>query len=132
MLAASYWSLLAPAIDMAEESGSFGAFAFFPVALGFALGAAFVYFADLLLPVLVSESLGWGVLGHWFCHGRIQVPIGFSPALMKRCFLQGPAASASAECSFRLSAVFCFLTFFFFHTSAFVLFTGNTLQTVQV
>ncbi|XP_069728358.1 zinc transporter ZIP11 isoform X2 [Phaenicophaeus curvirostris] len=52
MLAASYWSLLAPAIDMAEESGSFGAFAFFPVAVGFALGAAFVYFADLLIPVL--------------------------------------------------------------------------------
>ncbi|NXE28699.1 S39AB protein, partial [Ardeotis kori] len=52
MLAASYWSLLAPAIDMAEESGSFGAFAFFPVAVGFALGAAFVYFADLLMPAL--------------------------------------------------------------------------------
>ncbi|NXS58685.1 S39AB protein, partial [Brachypteracias leptosomus] len=52
MLAASYWSLLAPAIDMAEESGSFGAFSFFPVALGFALGAAFVYLADLLLPAL--------------------------------------------------------------------------------
>ncbi|NWU91183.1 S39AB protein, partial [Upupa epops] len=52
MLAASYWSLLAPAIDMAEESGSFGAFAFIPVAMGFALGAAFVYFADLLLPAL--------------------------------------------------------------------------------
>ncbi|XP_061232901.1 zinc transporter ZIP11 [Neopsephotus bourkii] len=52
MLAASYWSLLAPAIDMAEESGSFGAFAFFPVALGFALGAAFVYLADLLIPAL--------------------------------------------------------------------------------
>ncbi|XP_067164530.1 zinc transporter ZIP11 isoform X2 [Apteryx mantelli] len=52
MLAASYWSLLAPAIEMAEESGSFGAFAFFPVAVGFALGAAFVYFADLLMPVL--------------------------------------------------------------------------------
>ncbi|XP_062447654.1 zinc transporter ZIP11 [Rhea pennata] len=52
MLAASYWSLLAPAIEMAEESGSFGAFAFFPVAVGFTLGAAFVYFADLLIPVL--------------------------------------------------------------------------------
>ncbi|NWU67565.1 S39AB protein, partial [Pterocles burchelli] len=52
MLAASYWSLLAPAIDMAEESGSFGAFAFLPVALGFTLGAAFVYFADLLVPAL--------------------------------------------------------------------------------
>ncbi|NWX90110.1 S39AB protein, partial [Nothoprocta ornata] len=52
MLAASYWSLLAPAIEMAEESGSFGAFAFLPVAVGFVLGAAFVYFADLLIPVL--------------------------------------------------------------------------------
>ncbi|XP_027547214.1 zinc transporter ZIP11 isoform X2 [Neopelma chrysocephalum] len=52
MLAASYWSLLAPAIEMAEESGSFGAFSFLPVALGFALGAAFVYLADLLMPVL--------------------------------------------------------------------------------
>ncbi|XP_014114910.1 PREDICTED: zinc transporter ZIP11 isoform X2 [Pseudopodoces humilis] len=52
MLAASYWSLLAPAIELAEESGTFGAFSFFPVAAGFALGAAFVYGADLLMPVL--------------------------------------------------------------------------------
>ncbi|NWY46946.1 S39AB protein, partial [Sylvia atricapilla] len=52
MLAASYWSLLAPAIEMAEESGAFGAFSFFPVAAGFALGAAFVYGADLLIPEL--------------------------------------------------------------------------------
>ncbi|NXH50444.1 S39AB protein, partial [Dicaeum eximium] len=52
MLAASYWSLLAPAIELAEESGTFGAFSFFPVAAGFALGAAFVYGADLLLPLL--------------------------------------------------------------------------------
>ncbi|NXB60664.1 S39AB protein, partial [Struthidea cinerea] len=52
MLAASYWSLLAPAIEMAEQSGTFGAFSFFPVAAGFALGAAFVYGADLLIPVL--------------------------------------------------------------------------------
>ncbi|XP_072793124.1 zinc transporter ZIP11 isoform X1 [Taeniopygia guttata] len=55
MLAASYWSLLAPAIELAEESGTFGAFSFFPVAVGFALGAAFVYGADLLLPVLVNN-----------------------------------------------------------------------------
>ncbi|XP_050175184.1 zinc transporter ZIP11 isoform X2 [Myiozetetes cayanensis] len=52
MLAASYWSLLAPAIEMAEESGSFGALSFLPVAVGFSLGAAFVYLADLLMPVL--------------------------------------------------------------------------------
>ncbi|XP_035263317.1 zinc transporter ZIP11 [Anguilla anguilla] len=56
MLAASYWSLLAPAIDMAEDSGKYGAFAFLPVAVGFTLGAAFVYAADLAMPLLVSHS----------------------------------------------------------------------------
>ncbi|XP_060108161.1 zinc transporter ZIP11 isoform X2 [Heteronotia binoei] len=56
MLAASYWSLLAPAIELAEDSGKFGAFAFFPVVAGFTLGAAFVYFTDFLLPWLgISE-----------------------------------------------------------------------------
>ncbi|XP_066521008.1 zinc transporter ZIP11-like isoform X2 [Hoplias malabaricus] len=59
MLAASYWSLLAPAIEMAEDSGKYGAFAFFPVAVGFALGAAFVYFADVMMP-----SLGVGAAPH--------------------------------------------------------------------
>ncbi|MGH0141556.1 UNVERIFIED_CONTAM: hypothetical protein FKN15_047149 [Acipenser sinensis] len=54
MLAASYWSLLAPAIEMAEESGKYGAFAFLPVAVGFTLGAAFVYGADILMPALVG------------------------------------------------------------------------------
>ncbi|XP_051770212.1 zinc transporter ZIP11-like isoform X2 [Ctenopharyngodon idella] len=52
MLAASYWSLLAPAIEMAEESGKYGDFAFLPVAVGFTLGALFVYIADLMMPVL--------------------------------------------------------------------------------
>ncbi|XP_017271580.1 zinc transporter ZIP11 isoform X2 [Kryptolebias marmoratus] len=52
MLAASYWSLLAPAIDMAEESGKYGSYAFVPVAIGFTLGATFVYIADLAMPLL--------------------------------------------------------------------------------
>lgn len=56
MLAASYWSLLAPAVEMAMSSGGFGAFAFFPVAVGFTLGAAFVYLADLVIPHLVSTA----------------------------------------------------------------------------
>uniref|UniRef100_A0A8C7GSL7 Zinc transporter ZIP11 n=1 Tax=Oncorhynchus kisutch TaxID=8019 RepID=A0A8C7GSL7_ONCKI len=59
MLAVSYWSLLAPAIDMAEDSGKYGSFAFVPVAVGFALGAAFVYLADLMMP-----ALGVGVDPH--------------------------------------------------------------------
>ena len=60
MTAASYWSLLAPAIEMASESGSYGSdgqWAFIPVAIGFALGALFVYGADILLPHLVSKNI---------------------------------------------------------------------------
>merc|ERR1719357_1070961 len=37
---------------MAEDSGKYGSFAFVPVAVGFTLGAAFVYFADLAMPLL--------------------------------------------------------------------------------
>ncbi|XP_069786128.1 zinc transporter ZIP11-like isoform X1 [Narcine bancroftii] len=58
MLAASYWSLLAPAIEMAESSGTYGAFSFFPVGVGFTLGAVFVYLADAFLPSLgIDDSL---------------------------------------------------------------------------
>ena len=59
MLAASYWSLLAPAIEMAETSGSYGEggkFAFVPVSIGFILVAVFVYGADKLMPLLVIIS----------------------------------------------------------------------------
>lgn len=55
MMAASYWSLLEPAIQAATSSGTYGdegQFAFIPVVVGFALGAAFVYGADLILPIL--------------------------------------------------------------------------------
>ena len=56
MTAASYWSLLAPAIETAEQSGYYGSegqWAFVPVTVGFALGALFVYSSDVLLPYLV-------------------------------------------------------------------------------
>jgi len=53
MLAASYWSLLAPAVEMTEQSGLSGPLTFLPVSLGFVAGALFVYLADLLLPILV-------------------------------------------------------------------------------
>ena len=53
MLAASYWSLLAPAIEMAEDAGIYGDLVFIPVSIGFIAGALFVAGADLLLPYLV-------------------------------------------------------------------------------
>eukprot|EP00117_Sycon_ciliatum_P041814 scpid69187/ scgid30516/ Zinc transporter ZIP11; Solute carrier family 39 member 11; Zrt- and Irt-like protein 11 len=50
MLAASYWSLLAPAIDIASSQGYYGEHVWCPVAFGFFLGALFVHGADKLLP----------------------------------------------------------------------------------
>lgn len=73
MLAASYWSLLAPAVEMATSSGGFGAFAFFPVAVGFTLGAAFVYLADLLMPHLGAAE-----------DPQTALALNLDPALMKK------------------------------------------------
>lgn len=59
MIAASYWSLLAPAIEMATESKLYGAkgeYSFAPVAVGFLVGAAFVYGTDVLISSLGIQS----------------------------------------------------------------------------
>lgn len=53
MTAASYWSLLEPAIEMCE---SYGQFAFAPVAAGFLFGAVFVYGTDRFLDYLGINS----------------------------------------------------------------------------
>ncbi|XP_073739284.1 zinc transporter ZIP11 isoform X5 [Callorhinus ursinus] len=79
MLAASYWSLLAPAVEMATSSGGFGAFAFFPVAIGFTLGAAFVYLADLLMPHLGAAE-----------DPPTALALNFAPASMKKSDTEGP------------------------------------------
>jgi len=49
MIAASYWSLLAPAIEMAEESSLP---AWIPATTGFLLGGLFLWIADKVLPHL--------------------------------------------------------------------------------
>ncbi len=49
MIAASFWSLLAPAIELAEFQGSP---AWLPASAGFLLGAAFLRLADAILPHL--------------------------------------------------------------------------------
>lgn len=59
MIAASYWSLLEPAIEIAEKSGIYGVhgeWAFLPVAVGFLFGAFFVYAADVCLSHLNIQS----------------------------------------------------------------------------
>ncbi|GAB4222674.1 MAG: ZIP family metal transporter [Acidobacteriota bacterium] len=48
MTAASFWSLLAPAIALAEED--YGRFSFFPALVGFLLGAVALRLTDRILP----------------------------------------------------------------------------------
>lgn len=50
MIAASYWSLLAPALEMAEGARSLPVW--FPAAAGFLLGGAFIRMLDFVLPHL--------------------------------------------------------------------------------
>ena len=50
MIAASYWSLLAPAIALTEEMG--GVPAWVPAAVGFLLGAVFLRVSDRIIPHL--------------------------------------------------------------------------------
>ncbi|HSK66861.1 MAG TPA: ZIP family metal transporter, partial [Anaerolineales bacterium] len=61
MIAASYWSLLAPAIEMTEEMNNVPAW--LPAAAGFLTGGAFIRLIDLFLPHLhlgfpVTEAEG--------------------------------------------------------------------------
>jgi len=52
MLAASYWSLLEPALEMAAGMNTYGEdgqWAFLPVSVGFFFGAAFVFGADVVM-----------------------------------------------------------------------------------
>ncbi|MBU0712300.1 ZIP family metal transporter [bacterium] len=49
MIAASFWSLLAPAIEMTEQSGGI---AWLPAVVGFLMGGAFLRVVDMLLPHL--------------------------------------------------------------------------------
>ncbi|HET9906002.1 MAG TPA: ZIP family metal transporter [Anaerolineales bacterium] len=50
MIAASFWSLLAPAIEMTQETSSLPVW--FPAAVGFLLGGAFIRLIDFFLPHL--------------------------------------------------------------------------------
>jgi zinc transporter, ZIP family len=65
MIAASYWSLLAPAIEMAEGSGVPG---WLPAASGFLLGGAFLWGVDAVLPHLhigYPQSEAEGIKTSW-------------------------------------------------------------------
>jgi len=65
MIAASFWSLLKPAIEMAEESGTLP---WMPALIGFLSGGAFLFLIDKLLPHLhlgLSIDKAEGVKTTW-------------------------------------------------------------------
>lgn len=65
MIAASFFSLLLPAIDMAEAAGVPG---WLPAVVGFLAGGAFLYGVDKLLPHLhpgLSTDQSEGIKTHW-------------------------------------------------------------------
>ncbi len=65
MLAASFWSLLAPAIELAESNG---APPWLPAVVGFSAGGAFLAAADRLLPHLhfgAPMTAAEGIKTHW-------------------------------------------------------------------
>jgi len=66
MLAASFWSLLLPAVELAESSA-----AWFPAAAGFALGGLFMLGVDRLLP-------------HLHPNARLPDAEGINPSVWKR------------------------------------------------
>jgi len=65
MIAASFWSLLAPAIDMTEASGGIK---YIPPVVGFLAGGAFLYIVDKILPHLhlgLSVDNAEGIKTQW-------------------------------------------------------------------
>eukprot|EP00055_Hartaetosiga_balthica_P012924 m.64324 g.64324 ORF g.64324 m.64324 type:complete len:348 (-) comp8110_c0_seq2:112-1155(-) len=62
MVAASFWSLIAPSIEIAEGNG-FGSLSFIPSAIGIVLGALFVDQAERMFPVEALLHLQQDVIG---------------------------------------------------------------------
>jgi zinc transporter ZupT len=59
MTAASFWSLLLPALEIADQQNGHGnkMYSLMPVVIGFLFGAFFVHLADVLLPENVSHEV---------------------------------------------------------------------------
>jgi len=68
MIAASYWSLLAPAIELAGQDSTYGndgQFSFIPALVGFVFGAFFVYLSDLFISLYEMDVLNILIPGRY-------------------------------------------------------------------
>lgn len=65
MIAASFWSLLTPAIEMSGDTFQ-AQWKWVPAAIGFLLGAGFIYMIDKILPhIHVHEKVPEGIKTEW-------------------------------------------------------------------
>jgi len=70
MIAASYWSLLAPAIELAEQDSTYGnngEFSFIPALVGFVFGALFVFLSDVIISSYEIDVLNVLIPGNFIC-----------------------------------------------------------------
>ena len=80
MTAASFWSLMAPAIEQAEHAGYYGdkgEYAFGPVAIGFLLGGGFVLLSDLCLPHFTGKNHVIELAATVKTNGHVKGEIGY-------------------------------------------------------
>jgi len=74
MIAASYWSLLAPALELAGQDSTYGddgQFSFIPALVGFVFGAFFVYLSDLLISSYEMDVLNILIPGKYIIYIHI-------------------------------------------------------------
>lgn len=73
MIAASFWSLLAPAIELAEQDSTYGdegQFSFIPALVGFMFGAFFVYLSDVFITLYEMDVLNIIIPGNYFYENK--------------------------------------------------------------
>jgi ZIP family zinc transporter len=90
MIAASYWSLLAPAIEMSRETNNMPVW--FPAAAGFLCGGAFIRMIDLFLPHL---HLGFPVTEAEGVHTKLRRSILLVLAITLHNFPEGLAVGVA-------------------------------------
>ena len=109
MIAASVWSLLIPAMDMATEQGQIPAL---PVGIGFVAGGAFLWALDRLLPHMhIGSGEQEGLPCHWrrstmvvFAVTLHNIPEGMAVGLALAAAAMGETASLSAAIGLAVSA----------------------------
>ena len=95
MIAASFWSLLAPSIEMAREQGHTP---WLPAAVGFLAGGLFLRVVDYFLPHLHAGFEKTGAEGEQICSRGVSQPSGMERPVRKRTHENGLSFAGGRCC----------------------------------